>query len=206
MNIEFLSEALLDIVQDWDASTPPYGLYAAQDLSLAPELNEFKKQFFARIRDRPNRPDTNPFAMGISQVTRWSKPDGYTWSWTLGDGREVTLQFLTVSKIKVRKFGSSYHVDKHEHFLERWKKARLDHAISQLWASTAATAPLRMLLFVGYDTAVRPFEREIEALKPHLKRAAHDVNFASREWNDIYGRGFRVRASLWSHQKAPESP
>ncbi len=128
----------------------------------------------------------------------WSKsplPD-----FRLPDGDNLRLVFKRVSKIKVRQYGSKYHLDKHENFNERWDKLAMDKAIAVLWSSHETGVRLRLLLFLGFDKAQRPFERELNELKPHQTRALHDIEFFERTWEDSVGRGFKVKAALWAHQ------
>lgn len=75
----------------------------------------------------------------------------------------------------------------------------MDKAIAALWDSSD-DARLRLLLFIGFDRAQRPFERELSELKPHQTRASHDIEFFERTWDDSMGRGFKVKAALWAHR------
>ena len=124
----------------------------------------------------------------------------------LPDFGHAELVVKRTSKIKVRQYGSKFHLDKHENFAARWDALRMDRAIADLWAPRDMgwgipdpPIDVRLLLFIGFDKAVRPFERELNELKPHQTRAAHGIEFFERTWDDAMGRGFGIKAALWAH-------
>jgi hypothetical protein len=192
------SKAILDAVQEFDFNTAPYGLYSVRDLAVDIAREKALDHFTDSIRRHKQYQEIAPFADELRRVTAWAKQDEFQRTWNLPDETGVEVRCIRLAKIKVRKFGSSYHVDKHENFAHRWAACNLGSAISRLWSDGRDTAIVRAVLFIGFDNALRPFERELNALNPHRKHAERGAAFTSQEWLDVHGRGFRVRAALWT--------
>jgi len=200
MNLSSLSEKVFDTLQEFDSTTQPFGLYSARDILLQPNANEITLPFTTRMEAREDLQDLQKFWRGLVHVDERASLNTPRFSLLLPDFGFTSLQMARTSKIKVRQYGSKYHVDKHENFDERWGQLGMDKAIAALWSSGNAGVPLRLLLFVGFDKAQRPFERELRELKPHQTRASHGIEFFERTWDDSVGRGFKIRAGLWAHQ------
>ena len=158
------------------------------------------RAFESRMEARDDLKDLEKFYRGFAHADKRAKLNTSHFSLLLPDFGFTSLQMVRTSNIKVRQYGSKYHVDKHENFDERWGALSMDKAIAALWSSGNSGVPLRLLLFVGFDKAQRPFERELNELKPHQTRASHGIEFFERTWADSMGRGFKVKVALWAHQ------
>ena len=190
--VEELCVDLLNALEAFDRSIPPYGLYASDELvSANPErhyhqawhrgLKPYLKARGAEVPDSRMRSPTAYFKM----------PD-------IGLARVMQL---TISKIKVRQYGSRYYLDKHKAYDERWAESKIAKAISTLWKLPGANDTLTQLglvLLIGYDKAARPFERELNRQHASLKWEKRDVQYHTKIWEDIYARGFRIRTSIWA--------
>lgn len=195
MNLETLSAHVLDVIEAFDAATAPFGLYAARDILLEPRPKEVLVKFLTLTQRRPELLDLKPFINKVSNITHWTKQNETEFRFAVPNLGFVDLTLVRTSKIKVRKFGSAYRLDKHEKFEERWAALRMDKRISTVRQEGSGVS---MLLFLGFDRAARPFERELAELKPHQNRESHGVAFVSREWEDRFERKFFVRAALWA--------
>ena len=207
MNIAGLAEEIFDALQEFDRLIAPFGLYAAGD--LAGEEPEKKIQRgrswegwknWKTARDHPEWEGALKAVFENRSGNLSAQFLNSGCAFQLSDVGRVQLIVSRTSKIKVRQYGSKYHVDKHENFVQRWDELRMDKAIADLWASNESNIKLRLLLFLGFDKAQRPFERELGELKPHQTRASHNIEFYERTWDDSIGRGFKIKAALWAHQ------
>jgi len=207
MNLSLLSEKVFDALQEFDRTSAPLGLYAAGD--LAGEEPQKKVQrgrlweawgLWKTDRDFPEWNGALRSFFGSEQTIFETVHFYGVLPFEFEEFGQVSLELKRVSKIKVRQYGSKYHVDKSENFDERWGQLGMDKAIAALWSSGNSGVPLRLLLFIGFDKAQRPFERELNELKPHQTRASHGIEFFERTWDDSIGRGFKVKAALWAHQ------
>lgn len=203
MTLEELSVKILDVIEEFDAATAPFGLYAARDILLEPRPKEVLGEFSTLTQRRPELRSLQPFINELSHVTNWANENKKGFRFTAPNLGLVDLDLVRTSKIKVRKYGSAYRLDKHENFAARWEQLDLGENIARLWAPLGyygyhSPPDVRMLLFIGFDRAARPFEREFAELKPHQNREAHGVTFVSRQWEDRFERKFFVRAALWA--------
>lgn len=199
MNLTELAAQIFDALEEFDRSVKPFGLYAVRDVLLQPKPSEVMRPFRSQIKTREDLKDVEEFQLKFADVQRWAKLDAPHFFFTVPKLGSTLLQMVRTSKIKVRQYGSKYHVDKGENFDERWDKLGMDKAIAELWSS-GGDAQLRLLLFLGFDKAQRPFERELGELKPHQTRVLHGIEFFERAWDDSMGRGFKVKAALWAHR------
>ncbi len=211
MNLEELSAQVLDVIEAFDAATAPFGLYAARDILLKPRPKEFLGDFLTLKERQPELRDLEPFITQVGNVTDWAKQDKAKFRFSASGLGLVDLTLVRTSKIKVRKFGSGYCIDKQENFASGWEQLDLGDGIARLWGRSGywgrlspyrpdSPSEVKMLLFLGFDRAARPFERELMELKSHQNREARGVTFVSREWEDHYERKFFVRAALWARQ------
>lgn len=201
MNLEELSSKVLDVIEAFDAATAPFGLYAARDILLEPRPKEVLGDFLTLTQRRPELRSLQPFINELSNVTNWAKGNQKGFRFAAPNLGLVDLDLVRTSKIKVRMYGSAYRLDKHENFSRRWEQLHLGDSIIQLWkplGDYGSPSDVRMLLFLGFDRAARPFERELAELKPHQNRETHGVAFVSRQWEDRFDRKFFVRAALWA--------
>ena len=204
MNLEVFAEQIFDALEGFDRSSAPFGLYAAGDLA-GEEPQRGRKGYSSEKMEAWKMRREHPEAEGallplLETLDAVKEEESHFPGWnafSLPELGRINFQFKRVSKIKVRQYGSKYHVDNQENFGERWDKLQMDKAIAGLWVPTARDIQLRALLFVGFDKAVRPFERELNELKPHQTRASHGIEFFERSWDDSMGRGFKIKAALW---------
>jgi len=206
MNIAGLADEILDALQEFDRLSAPYGLYAAGDLAGSEPLKQATRgrlwEQWKRWKIAREHPEWEGALRGVfERRNRELKVDlSGPASFELPSQGTGFFEIKRVSKIKVRQYGSKFHVDKHENFSSRWDELRMDKALGELWKSHN-DVQLRLLLFLGFDKAERPFERELNELKPHQTRALHGIEFFERTWDDSIGRGFKVKAALWAHQQ-----
>lgn len=198
MTLEELSNKVLNVVEEFDATTAPLGLYSARDILLQPQPND-ATQKFAKIAEREDLRVISPFIQKLSDVSRWAKDNQVRFFNPISPTESFELTMVRTAKIKVRKYGSSYQLDKQLDFSQRWQAVELDEEIARL-KRLNSKIPIGILLFVGFDRVTRPFEREISVLKNHQKRKENHIEFFSREWKDRYKRGFWVRAAIWVRQ------
>jgi len=210
MDIAPLANEIFDALQEFDRTSAPYGLYAAGDLA-GEEPQRGRKGFTQTQAEnwkmRRDYPEWNGALQPLFEAMNFVPCESQNpWSnsplpdFQLPEGGNLRLVLKRVSKIKVRQYGSKYHLDNQENFGERWEKLRMDKAIADLWSASSGDTDVRLLLFIGFDKAQRPFERELNELKPHQTRASHSIEFFERTWDDSIGRGFKVKAALWAHR------
>ncbi len=199
MNIAELGDKTFDALREFDQNVRPFGLYAARDVLLQPRPGEVVRPFLDQMKTREDYQGIKEFYLNFADVQRWSKLNTSRFFFLVPDFGSVSLRMARTSKIKVRQYGSRYHLDKHENPKERWRELQLDEAIPKLCRQQADN-DWQMLLFVGFDKTQRPFERELSELKAHQTRASHGIEFFERTWDDSIGRGFKVKTALWAHQ------
>ncbi len=188
-----LCGGLLTALEDIDRAHPPYGLYASDELVTTNPRRHYFQEWHRGLA-----PYLESTGAKISLVTPALRHQTASFSFP-GIGRS-RLRLLTLSKIKVRKYGSRYRVDKHESFDERWRESDLARIISKLWKQPEpydVGTPLGIVIFLGYDKAQRPFETELTQLEKSLRWTQRGVLYLTRSWPDLYGRGFGIRTSVW---------
>ena len=198
MNLAQLADEIFDALQEFDRTVQPFGLYSVRDVLLQPKPHEVVRPFRAATKAREDLKSIEAFCLSIADIHCWAKSGIHRFSFAVPSFGSVSLHLLITSKIKVRQYGSRYHLDKHENYTHRWGELQLDEEITKL-RSPRANEAWQMLLFLGFDKAQRPFERELSELKAHQTRASHGIEFSQRTWDDSIGRGFKVKAALWAH-------
>ena len=159
------------------------------DLALLPRLKELDCKII-----QPPVFGTRKYRAGIVQPlynsVRFRAPTGPI----------CDLRLIRTSKIKVRRYGSGYQVDRTVDFETRWGQLKMDRQIRQLWwpDHDRADADLRMVLFVGFDKALRPFRPEMTALEKTATWNTHHIAHKSKSWPDPYGRDFNVLVACWT--------
>jgi hypothetical protein len=114
------------------------------------------------------------------------------------------LRLVRTSTVKVRRYGSGYHVDRTVDFEGRWAQLKMEKQIRELWwpERCRAIADIRMILFLGFDRANRPFHTELTALEKSIRWTEHSIAFQSKSWPDAYGRAFNILAACWSSMES----
>ncbi len=200
---------LFDILVDFDASIPPLGLYACEDLPRENSKTSWSRRqvpewrrgvrplYFHQEWNRGLKPHLEQkgcsiyqYPVGEGEVLLDVPDAGRTW-----------LKLIRISKIKVRKFGSHYRLDRLENYQERWDSLDFASALSRLWKpSFLAEKEIKMgvVLFIGFDKAQDPFGRELVVLKQSSPWENHGVVHENRVLTDLYERGFLTRLSAWA--------
>jgi len=116
------------------------------------------------------------------------------------EGKVCDLRMIRTSIVKVRRYGSGYHVDRTVDFADRWAQLKMEKHIRELWWPDRyqMSADVRMILFLGFDKANRPFHAEMTKLEKTSRWAERGVTFKSKSWPDAYGRDFNILAACWS--------
>jgi hypothetical protein len=201
MQLANIHTPLLDEIEHFDNAILPLGLYGSDDLSEntkpGPKFMEWSRVIQPFIRSRKGK------IGGIFRNYDLPKLNCCDGSVSLPEVGDFHLSLVKISLIKVRKYGSSFRVDKHENRAERWQQTDLSGSISTLWKAPGADAPSgnRLLIFIGFDKTQRPFERELNDLHSQLNWDAKNVEFETRFWDDRANRGFGVRLAVWSRQQ-----
>jgi hypothetical protein len=110
------------------------------------------------------------------------------------------LRLIRMSKVKVRRYGSGYHMDRTVDFDGRWAQLKMDKHIRELWWPDRyqMSADIRMILFLGFDKANRPFHSELTALEKATRWTESKIEFQSKSWPDTDGRDFNILAACWT--------
>ena len=114
-----------------------------------------------------------------------------------GEQNTRRLDFVSISKVKVRAFGNRYRIDDHVDHGEGWNAKAMEKLVSALPGPNQASQP-NWVMFVGYAAEQAPFELEIESLRESVKWDARGTCFDSLSWRDPHGRDFSTRVCLWS--------
>jgi hypothetical protein len=202
MELSELCNGLFDALAEFDDKIQPLGLYASDEL----------------VKGQQNRPQYQEWQGAIvpflesheclfsCYLTQQRKYHSYNASLHVPGLGGTYLRVVKFSNIKVRKYGSGFHVDNRENRRERWEKIDLSGHISSLWkqpnfnwfATDAEPNQSRLLLFIGFDKTQRPLERELSELQQLLHWDRKEVLYLTRTWPDKAGRGFGVRLAAWA--------
>ncbi len=193
MQLSDISQTLLSALKEYDAAILPLGLYASDELVAGRNVKsrqmEWKGALIPAIRSFDGRILTSRLQNIYCYEAAVNIPE-------LG---RISLEILRYSKIKVRKFGSSYHVDKHEDRSERKNRVDLSGHISNLWKQKdAQSGNASILLLIAFDKDADPLQRELHELENELNWKAKNVMYQTRFWLDKAERGFSVRLSAWA--------
>ena len=191
MEADVFCRTLFDFLDDFDASVPPLGLYACDDLPANDRRKSRHQEWHRGLKPRLAQIGCTVGDYFYDQKATIKVPDiGYT-----------ALKLVRISKIKVRKYGSHYRVDRLENYGERWESLRLDKELSSLWkASSIAdrSVKMRVVLFLGFDKVDDPFAREFSELEQSVPWGNRDVIYETRILRDRYDRNFGTRMSAWA--------
>lgn len=199
MNVTSLVEQLFDALQEFDRTVQPFGLYSVRDIPSQVKPQDVVRPFKQQIELRGDLQEIHEFCDDLADVRRWGGSDDPHFHLAVPDFGSVSLQMVRIAKIKVRQYGSRYHLDKHLNYEHRWENLELDKEILKLRQRRAENM-WQMLLFLGFDKAQRPFERELGELKSHQERVNSGLEYFERSWDDANGRGFKIKLALWGHQ------
>lgn len=196
MNLNDVCAGLFAALEKFDEDTLPLGLYASDELVEAPAKCPHFHEWQGAIKPFLQTQKCNPTRL------QWPREKyGYYVTYRQPEMGNVALYVLKFSNIKVRKYGSAYHVDKHENRTERWREVDLPGHIGNLWKQPdwfTIRAQAQVLLFIGFDKAQRPLEAELKALHSSLRWENKGVDYQTVTWPDKAARGFGVRLACWS--------
>lgn len=102
----------------------------------------------------------------------------------------------TASKVKVRKFGNRYMLDRHAGHEARWGESTIERLVSDLWNISSQKAS-EMAVLVAYDSTAKALEEDLRDLERKLRWSEHGVVAQHRTWADPHGRGFHTGAYVW---------
>jgi hypothetical protein len=117
------------------------------------------------------------------------------------------LRLVRVSTVKVRRYGSAYgkgyHVDRTVDFNFRWAQLKMEKQIRELWWPDRyqMSADIRMILFLGFEKANRPFHTELTALEIASHWTERQITHQSKCWSDTYARDFNILAACWASKE-----
>jgi len=193
MQLPEICEVLLDALEKYDTAILPLGLYASDELiagkTIKPRQMEWQEALIPAIRSFDGR----------ILSSRLQDTYCYEAAVNIPELGRISLEILRYSKIKVRKYGSGYHVDKHEDRSERKNRVDLSGHISNLWKrKNAQLGNISLLLLIAFDKDADPLRRELNELEKELNWAAKNVIYQTRSWSDKAERGFGVRLSAWA--------
>ncbi len=197
MEIDALRNGLVDCLEQFDTAILPLGLYASDELAGANPVRSTYQEWQGAIF--PFLESQGCGASRFSPIDNFSST-AICHSPSIGT---VTLALVKVSNIKVRRYGSGHYVDRQENRLGRWEKADLSGQLGQLWKPFGSRTysweiDARIVMFISYDKAQRPFEGELEELRESTKWENKAVAYQTQTWGDKAGRGFNIRLCAWS--------
>jgi hypothetical protein len=124
---------------------------------------------------------------------------------TTAEGKVCDMRMVRTSTVKVRRYGSGYHVDRTVDFEGRWAQLKMEKHIRELWWPDRyqMSADIRMILFLGFDKANRPFRAELTALEKATRWTERNIDFKSKSWPDTYSRDFNILTACWTSTGDP---
>lgn len=189
--VEQFTNSLLAALRAFDASIPPFGLYASNET----DLPAVEKAYPYREWDHA----VKPFLVSGRAAIRTADYRPPVVRFRLPDVGSAQLEIFRLSKIKVRRYGSRYYVDKHVEFAERWSELALADKIRRLWKRPDYNfLKLRVIVLIAFDKPDPPLRRELAALEEETNWAGHGVTHISAHWPDVYDRGFGVGLTAWA--------
>lgn len=196
MEITSFCEGLLDALESFDQKIAPLGLYASGDLAKDEKTRPWQEWYLClkpHFQQSGGAGSRYPCDQGKQNLMS---------HFSLPEIERVYFNLIKISKIKVRKYGSHYRLDKHENYDERWKELKIDKHLGVLLKSPASLVNLRatlnVVLFIGFDKRHDAFADELRQLRQQLKWDERGALYFTRAWPDRYERGFGVRLSLWA--------
>lgn len=186
-----MCEQFIMALKDFDRATAPLGLYACEEFRA-------KDRPYPRLHQEWHL-CLQPLIRQLGGQTGWGNIREGEFQFSLSEG--VRLKLLRTSKIKVRKFGSHYRVDRQQKFQERWAGLRLDRALSDLWKPSSLAQQhvgLRVVLFIGFAQEDDPFRKELASLHAAVNWDEHKTNYTTEAWEDGNGRNFNIKVCCWS--------
>jgi len=197
---------MITALAELDARIAPLGLYS----SIGYQVPEGKTHPYWKIEwEQALRPALQKFGcsqfshLGFERVYPWDKSVRTSFNYVsfyTPDSKRCIVKLMRSAKIKVRRFGSGYKLDRLVGHEERWAKLKMEKRLNELWKPDRfePNADIRMLLFLGFDKAQRPYHRELFTLKKAVNWEAHGADFISESWADKNRRDFNIVAVCWT--------
>jgi hypothetical protein len=203
-----LAHELINALAELDAKIPGLGLYAANEYQAAEGKlhpywkTEWNLALFPRLKSLGYKLITNVAFEQRRKYVGLFQPIYTSVRFMTPEGKTCDLRLIRTSMVKVRRYGSGYHMDRRVDFDHRWAQLKMDRQIRQIWwperYSCHSMADLRMVLFLGFDKANRPFHAQMTELEKTGHAAEHNVTFKSKSWPDTYGRDFNILTACWA--------
>jgi len=195
---------LVAALADLDVIIPGLGLYASFEyLAPAGKTHPYwKVEWEMALRPRLEKLGCKMDQTPAFGKTAWNPKNALytTIRFRSPDGKVCDLRMIRTSTVKVRRYGSGYHVDRTVDFADRWAQLKMDKHIRQLWWPDRCqmSADIRLVLFLGFDKANRPFHKEMTALEKTSHWTERGITHKSKSWPDTYGRDFNILAACWT--------
>jgi hypothetical protein len=196
MELIELCENLLTVLEQFDESILPLGLYSCDDL-VNTKRKGFKQAYQEWYRAiAPYLQERGYVADYVRSINDYA----YSSKLRLSNLGSVDFTVIKISKIKVRKYGSDYKVDIHEDRAQRWKDTNMRGHLRQLWKPSIAVdnPAIRIVVLIGFDKSPNPFRRELMELEDSLQLANRGITHLSQEWADKADRHFHIRLAAWA--------
>jgi hypothetical protein len=199
-----LAHELINALAELDAKIPGLGLYSCfeyqtpagkthpywkieWEMALRPRLEALGCRLIEHpVFGKPKYCTTSPSSMPVRFLNATAKV--------------CELRLVRTSMIKVRRYGSGYHLDRTVDFAERWAQLKMEKHVRALWWPDRhqMSADIRMILFLGFDKANRPFHKEMAALEKTSHWTERGISHKSKSWPDTYRRDFNVLVASWA--------
>jgi hypothetical protein len=173
-----LAHELINALAELDAKIPGLGLYSCFEY----QTPAGKTHPYWKIEwEMALRPRLEALGCKLIEHPVFGKPKYCTTSPSFvpvrflnATAKVCELRLVRTSMIKVRRYGSGWP-DRHQ-----------------------MSADIRIILFLGFDKANRPFHKEMAALEKTSCWTERGISHKSKSWPDAYGREFNVLAACWT--------
>lgn len=205
MTFADIAPALTMALQHFDSAIGPQGLYAAEEHGVEVPRLRCRHEWDACLMPALQSLDCKCPGGGSPSYNWKFHEHGHALaaSFRLPDRRTVHLDMLRISKIKVRRYGSGYQVDRRVDFSARWQKISIPSYLKR-WSPLRNS--LRMLVLVGFDRHRIPLGRELAGVGEDRNATHFGWELHTRCWPDPHQRGFNTCAAVWYPSEAASAP
>jgi hypothetical protein len=200
-----LAREMISALAELDSRIPNLGLYSCFEYQTPP----WKTHPFWKIEwEMAMRPRLEALGCTMGQKPIFGKTKYRTHThlactpirFLTPTAQVCDLRLIRISTVKVRRYGSGYHVDRTVDFEGRWAQLKMEKHIRELWWPDRyqMSADIRLILFLGFDKANRPFHTEITTLEKATRWTERGISFQSKSWPDTYDRDFNILAGCWA--------
>jgi len=201
-----LTHELINALAELDSRLTGLGLYASSE-HMAPGYwrvhTNWKIEWDLALRPRLEKlgclVERQP-AFEVARYYGYGQPIYTNVRFMTPTAQVCDMRLVRTSMIKVRRYGTGYHLDRTVDFANRWAQLKMEKHVRQLWWPNRyqATADIRLVLFLGFDKANRPFHPEFVQLEKSSHWPEHRIKFKSKSWPDTHGRDFNILAACWA--------